>query len=113
MLDLQEDWASVGGGAIGQVESSTLYDWMNAPLINFPAVAQALAILLPTRLIVLAVLVRVGIFPYSWPWAIALPIVLEAALTVSLLKKTRLTAANIVLPSFELVVIGPLLDRLE
>src|ERR1700736_6691834 len=102
MLDLQEDWAYVGGGAIGQVESSTLYDWMNAPISNFPPYAQALAILLPTCLIVLSVLVRVGIFPYSWPWAIALPIVLEAALAVSLLKKTRQTADNMVLPSFEL-----------
>jgi len=34
-------------------------------------------------------------------------------LAAVLLKKTRLTAANLVLPSFELSLLAPLLERIE
>ena len=37
----------------------------------------------------------------------------EALLAAFLLKKTRLTAANLIQPSFELALLAPLLDRFE
>jgi hypothetical protein len=111
-LDLQEDWASVEGGALEQA-SSSIRDWMNSPAITFPLYAQALAIVLPICLIVLSVVAGVGVFGHSRIWAIAVPVALEALVAVLLLKKTKLTAANIVMPSFELALLAPLLDRLE
>ena len=52
-------------------------------------------------------------FGHHWIWAVAVPAVLEAILAALVLKKTRLTAANLVLPSFELALLAPLLGRLE
>src|SRR5206468_5247485 len=113
MVDLREDWASIGEGDLGRVESSTFEDWVKAPALGFPVYAHALAIALPICLVVLSVLVGLGVFTYHWPLAIAFLIGLEAILAASLLTRTRLAAANIVLPSFELGVIAPLLDRLQ
>jgi hypothetical protein len=111
-LDLQEDWASVGGGPLDQAGES-VRDWADAPATEFPFYARALAIILPILLIVLSLLANAAVFGHHWPWAIAIPVGLEALLAALLLKKTRLTAANIVLPSFELKLLGPLLDRFQ
>ncbi len=111
-LDLQEDWASVEAGALDQAGSS-VRDWAHAPSIAFPLYAQALAIILPICLIVVSVLARVGVFGHSWLLAITVPLSLEALVAALLLKKTKRTAANLVLPSFELALLAPLLSRLE
>ena len=112
-LDLREDWASVGGDALDQVDLSAVRDWAEAPATSFPPYARAFGIVLPSFLIVLSMLARVGIFGKSWPWAIAVGIMLEVLFAAILLKKTRLIAANLVLPSFEMALLVPLLDRLE
>src|SRR5215471_14534353 len=113
MIDLREDWASVGGNALDQVSSSAVQDWAEAPSVTFPFYVQALAIGLPICLIAMSIFAHMGLFGDNWLWVIAAPIVLEALLAAVFLKKTRLTAANLVLPSFELALIVPLLDRLE
>jgi hypothetical protein len=112
MLDLREEWASVEGGAFDQAGAS-VPEWADAPAITFPLPARALAIILPIGLIVLAILAGAGVFGHHWIWAVAVPAVLEAFLAALVLKKARLTAANLVLPSFELALLAPLLGRLE
>ena len=112
MLDLREDWVSVEGGALDQAGSS-VRDWANVPAISFPSYARALAIALPICLIVVSLLAGVGVFGHHWLWTVAVPFGPEALLAAFLLKKTRLTAANFDLPSFELALLAPLLDRLE
>ncbi len=111
-LDLREDWASVEGRTLDQAGAS-VRDWADAPAIIFPLYARTLAIILPICLIVLSLLAGAGVFGHNWTWAVAVPVGLEALLVALLLKKTRLTAANLVLPSFELALLAPLLDRLE
>jgi len=111
-LDLQETWASVESRALDQGGSS-VRDWVDAPAITCPLYAHALAIALPICLIVLCVVAGVGVFGHSWLWAFAVPLALEALVAALLLKKTKLTAANIVLPCFELALLAPLLDQLE
>jgi len=112
MLHLREDWASVGGGALDQADAS-VRDWADAPAIAFPSYARALAIILPICLIVLSLLAGAGFLGHRGGWAVAVPVGLEALLAAPLLKKTRLTAANLVLPLFELELLAPLLDRFE
>jgi hypothetical protein len=112
-LDFREDWASVGGKALDQVSSSAVGDWARADSIGFPFYVQTLAITLPLCLIALSILAHIGLFGHTWLWAVAAPMGLEAILAALLLKKTRVTAASLVLPSFELALIVPLLARLE
>lgn len=112
MLDLREDWASVEGGALDQAGAS-VRDWAEAPAIAFPLYVRALAIILPICLIVLSLFAGAGVFGHNWTSAVAVPVALEAILAALLLKKTRLTATNLVLPSFELELLAPLLDRFE
>jgi hypothetical protein len=111
-LDLREDWASVEGRTFDQAGAS-VRDWADAPAIIFSLHARTFAIILPICLIVLSLLAGAGVFGHNWTWAVAVPVGLEALLAALLLKKTRLTAANLVLPSFELALLAPLLDRLE
>jgi hypothetical protein len=111
-LDLQEDWASVEGGALDQAGSS-VRDWADAPAITFPVYAHALAIMLPICLIVLSALAAVGVFAHSALWVIAVLVALEASVAALFLQKTKRTAANLVLPSFELALLAPLLGRLQ
>jgi hypothetical protein len=111
-LDLREEWASVGGGALDEAGES-VRDWVNASATDFPFYARALAIVLPICLIVLSLLAMSGVFGHYWVWAIGVPVGLEALLSASLLKKTRRTAANLVLPLFDLELLGPLLDHFE
>jgi MutS domain V len=112
-LGLQEDWASLGGQALAQVNSSAVRDWAGAPSVDFPLYVRVFAILLPICLITLSILAYVGLFGHYWLLAIAFPIGLEACLAAWFLKKTRLIAANLVLPSSELALLVPLLARLE
>lgn len=113
MLDLREYWASVGGDALDQVSSSAVSDWATAPRIVFPLYLRVFAITLPVCLITLSILAHIGLLGQHWPWAISVPIGLEAVLAAVFLKKTRLTAANLGLPSFELSLLVPLVARLE
>ena len=111
-LDLREDWASLEGTAPDEAGAS-IRDWAEAPAIAFPLYAQALATALPICLIVVSILAAVGVFGHNWLWAIAVPVVAEMFVAALLLKKTRLTVANLDLPSLELSLLAPLLDRLE
>jgi hypothetical protein len=111
-LDLQEDWASAEASALEQ-SSSSVRDWVNSPAITFPSYAHALVIVLPICLMVLSVVAGIGVFGNIWPWAIVVTMAAEALVAALLLKKTKLAAANIVMPSFELALLAPLLDRLE
>jgi hypothetical protein len=112
MLDFREDWASVEGSALDEAGAS-VRDWARAPIIIFPPYAQALAILLPICLIALSLFTGIGVLGRGWLWGMVLLVVLEALLAALFLKKTRLTAANLVLPSFELGLLAPLLERIE
>lgn len=112
-LDLREEWACVGGSGLDRVGSSAVRDWADAPAISFPLFGRALAILLPISLIVSLILSHAGILGMSWLYAIAVPVGLELLLAATLLKKSRLVAANLVLPSFELGLLAPLLERME
>jgi hypothetical protein len=111
-LDLREDWASVEGGALDQAGAS-VRDWADAPAVAFPFYARPLAIILPICLIVFSLLAGAAVFGHNWTWAVAVSVELEALLAALLLKKTKPTAANLVLPSFELELLAPLLDRFE
>ncbi len=111
-LDLREDWASVEGSALDKAGSSVA-DWAGLPAIAFPSYARAVAAALPICLIAVSLLAGIGVFGHYWLWAIAVPLGLEAFVAALLLKKTRLTVANLDLPSFELGLLAPLLDRLE
>lgn len=111
-LDLREEWASVEGGTLDEAGSS-VRDWAEIPAIAFPPYARALAAALPIFLIVVSTLAGLGLFGHNWPWAVAIPAVPEALVAALILKKTRLSAANLDLPSAELLLLAPLLDRLE
>ena len=112
-LDLREEWASAGGGGLDRVGSSAVRDWADAPAISFPFFGRGLAIVLPICLIVSSILPHAGTLGLSWIHAIAVPVGLELLLAATLLKKSRLVAANLVLPSFELGLLAPLLERME
>ena len=110
MLDLREDWASFGGGRLDQA-GTAVRDWAEGPSIVFPPYARALTIILPVCLVTLSLCA--GAFGNIWPWVVAVPLVLEAALATFLRTKTRSVAANLVLPSFDLEMLAPLLNRFE
>jgi hypothetical protein len=111
MLDLQEDWASVEGSTLDQAGSSVSI-WAELPAVDFPSYTRALAIGLPSCLIVLSLLTAAGTFGHHWTSLIAATLGLEALLATLLLKKTRQAVANLDLPTFELATLSPLLDRL-
>lgn len=112
-LDLREEWASAGGNGLDRVGSSAVRDWADAPAISFPLFGRALAILLPIGLIVSSILSHAGILGLSWLYASVVPVGLELLLAATLLKKSRRVAANLILPSFELGLLAPLLERME
>lgn len=111
-LDLREDWASVGAGAIDQTGESAR-DWAEATAIDFPLLERLLAVALPICLIAVSLVAGTGVFGHKWMWAVGVPVGLEALVAARLLKKTRLATANLVLPIFELELLGPLLERFE
>ena len=110
--DLREDWASVGTDALDQVDSAAVRDWAEAPDISFRWYVQALAIALPICVILLLVSAHVGIFGQNWPWVLAVPIAIEMLLAAFLLRRTRAATTKLILPSFDLSLLSPLLDRL-
>jgi hypothetical protein len=112
MLDLREDWASVGSGALDQAGSSVVRDWAAAPAVEIPFSAKVMAIALPICLATSSVFARIGLWGQNWLWAVVVVIGLQALLAVLLLRKTRLIAADVTLPSFEIALLAPLLDRL-
>jgi hypothetical protein len=112
-VDLQEDWASVGGSALDQGRSSSIREWADAPFVIFPLYTRVLALTMPVSLIVVSILAHVGAFGPMWVWAVAISVVLEMSLAALLLKRTRLTTSNIGLPSFELTLLVPLFERFE
>jgi hypothetical protein len=111
-LGLREDWAALGGSTLDQVGAS-IRDWVDVVEIAFPFYIRALALILPICLLVVSLLAAIGVFGHTWLWAVAFVVGLEALLAAFVLKGTRLTAANLALPSFELELLVPLLDRFE
>jgi hypothetical protein len=112
-LDFREDWASVVGEGLDRISTSPVRDWVGAPAITFSPYERALSIALPIVFLALLALAKVGIFGHSWPWVTVVAIALEVSLAGLLLKRTRLTAANLISPSYELSLLVPLFDRLE
>ncbi len=112
MLELREDWASIEGGTLDEAGSS-VSTWAELPLVDFPSYAKALAIGLPSCLILLLLLAAVGALGTHWLWPIVATLGLEALAGALLLKKTRETVANLDLPAFELFTLSPLLDRMD
>jgi hypothetical protein len=112
-LDLREEWASTGGIGLDRVGASAVSEWRDTPSVSFPFFGRALAIVLPICTMILSILAHVGIVGVNWPYAIAVPVGLELLLAATLLKKSRLVAANLVLPSSELGLLAPLLERIE
>jgi hypothetical protein len=109
---LRADWASVGGSTLHQAGAS-VRDWVDVAEVAFPLYIRLLAMALPICLLVVSLLAAIGVFGHSWFWAVASVVGMEALLAAFLLKKTRLIAANLALPSFELDLLAPLLDRFE
>jgi hypothetical protein len=112
-LDLREEWASAGAEAVDQVDSSAVRDWANSAANSFPPYARALTTILPILLIAVSIFAQFGIFGWKWMPAVVVTVLLEALLATFVLKKTRRTASDLVLPSFELALLVPLLKRLE
>ncbi len=111
-LDFRENWASVEGSTLDQPAFS-LCDWANAPAADFPGYAKGLATLLPAFVVALSFLAWAGLFAHYWPLALGIPLGLEAVLSIRFLKTTRRSASDLVLPSFELSNLAPLLARME
>jgi hypothetical protein len=112
-LDFREDWAAVGGKAVDQVDSSAASDWADIGGSGFSLHAQAAAVMLPILLIAVSILAYLGGFGRYWQWPVAVAVGLEILLAAALRNRIRLTAENVMLPSFELAVLGPLLARFE
>ena len=111
-LGLREDWASVGESALDQA-GVWVRDWVEVPEIAFPLYIRVLAMALPIGLLAVSLLAAIGVFGHVWLSAVAFIVGLEALLAAFLLKKTRLTAVNLAMPSSELELLAPLLDRFE
>jgi hypothetical protein len=112
-LDLQEDWASVGGSVLDQVDSRSIREWAEAPTVAFPLYTRLLTLTIPVSLIAVSILAQVGVFGPMGFWAVVVPVALEIFLAALLFKRTRLVNANIDLPAFELTLLGPLFERFE
>jgi MutS domain V len=110
-LDFQEDWASVGSGLLDDVDSSSLREWAKGSPTNFPILSQVCAVVLPVCLVTLLALAVLGVSVAHWMLGAAL--ILEGVLAGLYLRKTRDIAANIIRPSFELTLLGPLLKSVE
>ena len=111
-LDLQEEWASVKGGGM-EHPATSVREWTNAPAIVFPFYSRALAITLPICLVIFSLFAGAGAVGHNTKWAVAVAAALEGLLAISLRKKTKLIAANLVVPLFELELLVPLLLRIE
>jgi hypothetical protein len=112
-LELQEKWAAAGGSHLRNVKSHTLQEWANSPGIVAPRYLKRLAVVLPAALLVGCIFALFGFFGAHWLLAMAVPLALEAAVSLRLLKKTRQITADVGLPSFELETIAPLLELLQ
>ncbi len=110
MIDLREYWASVGGNGLDQVSPSAIRDWADTPSVAFPLYVRGLVIALPICGMGLSIFALLG---HNWLWVAAVALGMQAVLAALLLKKTRTISANLVLPSFELTLLVPLMARLE
>jgi hypothetical protein len=111
-LDRREEWAAAEGEAKDQT-SASLEEWASAPSIPFPFYGRAFAIILPLCFVILSLFAWGGAFGHNWGWVVVVPAALEGFLAISLRKKTRLIAVNLVLPLFELQLLAPLLLQLD
>ncbi len=114
-VDFREDWASVKGSTLDQ-PASDLRDWANAPTVDVPGYARGLAIVLPGLVVLLssiACITWTGVLAHYCLLAIGVLVGLEAVLSLLFLKKTRRAGSDLVLPSFELTNLAPLLARME
>ncbi len=112
-LDFREEWAAVGGKAVDQVDSSAAGNWADTGSSEFSLHAQAAAVIFPILLVAVLILAYLGVFGRYGQLLIAVAAGMEVLLAAALRKRTRLTAENVMLPSFELAVLGPLLARFE
>jgi hypothetical protein len=112
-LDLREEWVSLGEVSVERVEASQLSDWVSAPPADAVPALRVLAVALPVALLVAGALVGLGLISARWPLIIGLPLAMEALVAAALRRKTREVTGNVVLPSFELGTIAPLLSCLE
>jgi hypothetical protein len=112
-LELREDWASAGGDALEQSDSSAIRAWADAPGIEFRPFERTLASTLPMCFIALSILGFAGFLGHHWALMIGGQVVLSGLLAVFSLKKTRSVTANLAMPSSELALMAPLLSRIE
>jgi hypothetical protein len=113
-LNLREDWASTGESTLDHIQSWTaLQEWASGSPVAFPRYARALAIVLPIIVVAVAMLAAAGLLGHNWAQILAVTITVEALFAILLLNKTRISANQVGLPSFELSLLSPLLHRLE
>lgn len=108
--DLQESWASAEGRSTGDLGVKGLEEWINEPPIEFPLNAQILSVVLPFCFVLAMSCYLTGLTSFV---GIAFALGSEALLGGYLLSRTRHISEGIVLPSFELSTIAPLLAELE
>ena len=114
-IELREEWVSVGRAGLDRIDSYSLREWGKAPPTAFPLLYRAFAFALPVCVIVLLMLTAFGFFPANWRIVALLTgvLVLEGILAALYFRKTRQIATDIVLPSFELSLLGPLIELVE
>ena len=114
-VDLREDWASSGDGGLEDVDSHALRAWANAPPERFPVFSRIVVMVLPLCLIAILIMGAAGVMSINEQWfrMLAVVLVAEGILAGLYLEQSRKIAADIVLPVFELSLLGPLFERLE
>lgn len=112
-VELRENWASLGSGALKLVESHTLEEWAKAPPVAFPIPFRSLAVLLPLCLILVLVLAARGVFGAYYFAPVLLVLVLEAILVGVFFRRAREVADDLAWPSYELSLLSPLLQQME
>lgn len=108
--DLQERWVAMDGSVTDHREAKGPEDWMNEPSVIIPRYAQALSVMLPVCFLFALSCYLAGLTNFV---PIVLVLVSEALLGAFLLRRTQQVSESMVLPSFELSTIAPLLAELE
>lgn len=112
-VQLRENWASLGSGALKLVEPHSLEEWAKTPPVAFPIPFRSLAVLLPLCLILVLVLAARGVFGAYYFAPVLLVLVLEAILVGVFFRRAREVADDLAWPSYELSLLSPLLQQME
>ncbi len=110
-LDLQERWAAAGEADPSRVTSSTLAKWAQDPAVYFHPAVRVLAPLLPLLMLAVFLLRSLGLLGAHWLVIVGSLVALEIAVAGLCRKRVRFIARGVTLPSFELGLLAPLLDR--